>query len=129
MNQYSVPENWKPFWHFYNVPISGNQSEPNSVVKFLRNVAISEDFVSFKLDIDNPKEEIPIALDLLKDPEVSNLVDEFFFELHYRCDIMMYCGWGNRMPNEYLGLTLDRPRILEFFQDLRKLGIRAHIWP
>jgi hypothetical protein len=95
----------------------------------LKNVAIPEDFVSFKLDIDTPAVEVPIALELLKNPEITSLVDEFFFELHYRCDIMMYCGWGNRMPNEYLGLVLDRPRILEFFQDLRRLGVRAHIWP
>ena len=31
-----VPERWKPFWHFYNVPISGNQSEPNSIISFIK---------------------------------------------------------------------------------------------
>ena len=124
-----VPEKWKPFWHFYNVPISGNQSEPNSVVNFIKTVAKPEDFVSFKLDIDNPSVEMPIAMDILNDGTVTELIDEFFFELHYRCDIMMYCGWGNRIPEQLHGLKLDRPRVLEFFQDLRKKGIRAHIWP
>ena len=124
-----VPEKWKPFWHFYNVPISGNQSQPNSIINFIKTVAKPEDFVSFKLDIDNPSVEIPAAMDILNDPTVTELIDEFFFELHYRCDIMMYCGWGNRIPEELYGLKLDRPRVLEFFQDLRKEGIRAHIWP
>ena len=87
-----MPEKWKPFWHFYNVPISGNQSSPNSVVSFIKNLAVQEDFVSFKLDIDSPINEIPIALDILNDASITSLIDEFFFELHYRCDIMMYCG-------------------------------------
>ena len=105
------------------------RSEPNSVINFIQNLAVPEDFVSFKLDIDTSKIELPIAMDILHDPSVTELIDEFFFELHYRCEIMMYCGWGNRIPEKDQGLVLDRPRILEFFGDLRRKGIRAHIWP
>ena len=57
------------------------------------------------------------------------LVDEFFFELHFRCDVMMTCGWGNKMPLELAGLPLDRHHALGLFSDLRKNGIRAHFWP
>jgi hypothetical protein len=42
---------------------------------------------------------------------------------------MTSCGWGKRVPSESHGLKLDRPDILEFFMNLRKKGIRAHIWP
>ena len=42
------------------------------------------DFVSFKLDVDHPETELPIALGLLNDPRLSSIVDEFFFEFHFR---------------------------------------------
>ena len=42
------------------------------------------DFVSFKLDIDHPDTEMPVALGMLSDPTLAALVDEFFFELHFR---------------------------------------------
>jgi hypothetical protein len=38
--------------------------------------------------------EMPVAMEILNNPAVTDLIDEFFFELHYRCEIMMYCGWG-----------------------------------
>ena len=85
--------------------------------------------MSFKLDIDTPLIEIHAALDLLQQPDVTDLVDEFFFEFHFRCEIMSRCGWGTRIPENILGLRLDRPRVMEFFQDLRRKGVRAHIWP
>lgn len=47
----------------------------------------------------------------------------------FRCEVMTSCGWGKRVPAESHGLVLDRPQILQFFIDLRKKGIRAHIWP
>jgi hypothetical protein len=40
--------------------------------------------VAFKLDIDHPDMEMPIALMLRDNPEAFSLVDEFFFELHFR---------------------------------------------
>jgi len=124
-----VPEKWKPFWHFYNVPIAESQIKPDSAVTFIKNLALPDDFVSFKLDIDTPQVEVPIALDIRNDPGISSLIDEFFFELHFRCEFLMVCGWGSAMPEEYMGLKLDRPRVLEFFGDLRRKGIRAHFWP
>jgi hypothetical protein len=55
------------------------------------------DFVSFKLDIDHSDTEMPIALNMLKDKSLSSLVDEFFFELHFQCDVMTSCGWGKKV--------------------------------
>jgi hypothetical protein len=124
-----VPMNWKPYWHFYNVPISANQSHGDSPIRFLQHMATVEDFVAFKLDIDSPNYEMPIAQSLLHDPLVTALVDEFFFELHFRCEVMTSCGWGKRVPAESHGLKLDRPDVMRFFLQLRQQGIRAHIWP
>jgi hypothetical protein len=73
--------------------------------------------------------EIPIALELLRRPEYAHLVDEFFFELHFRCEILMYCGWGSGMPEVVDGLQMNRIGAMKFFRQLREMGIRAHIWP
>lgn len=85
--------------------------------------------MSFKLDVDTPEVEIPIVLEMLNNTEMHSLIDEFFFELHFRCEVMMSCGWFHDIPESFHGLRLDRPSALKLFRDLRKFGIRAHIWP
>ena len=100
-----------------------------SPLRFIRNIARHADFVAFKLDVDTPLVELPIALELLRDDHFNTLVDEFFFELHFRCDLMMSCAWGDKMPTEFDGLKLDLPNTLNYFSDLRQKGVRAHIWP
>jgi hypothetical protein len=70
----------------------------------IKQIAVPEDSVSFKLDIDTPTVEIPLAMELLQDPQLLGLVDEFFFELHFRCEVLMYCGWKDKMLQEYNGL-------------------------
>jgi hypothetical protein len=124
-----VPPKWKPFWHFYNVPISSDPLHPDSPLRFIEAIATPHDFVSFKLDIDHPDTEMPIALALLNNPKYTNLIDEFFFELHFQCEVMTSCGWGKQVPATSHGLKLDRSHILDFFYSLRAKGIRAHIWP
>lgn len=79
-----VPPRWKPFWHFHNVPVHSSVDSPDSPLRFIQQLAGPQDFVAFKLDIDNPDMEMPIALMLRDRPEVFSLVDEFFFELHFR---------------------------------------------
>ncbi len=79
-----VPPLWKPYWHFYNVPIAADGAQPDSPVRFLKQMATPGDFVAFKLDIDHPAMEMPLALSLLSDPSLAALVDEFFFELHFQ---------------------------------------------
>ena len=124
-----VPSALRSRYHFYNAPVSADISHGNSVLRMIREIALKHDYVALKLDIDTPDVEIPIALAILHNTEVRNLVDEFFFELHFQCDVMTSCGWGKRVPPQSHGLTLDRPHVLQFFIDLRKKGIRAHIWP
>jgi hypothetical protein len=88
-----------------------------------------DDFVSFKLDIDTPGVEVPIALELLNNPEFTELVDEFFFELHFRCEFLGKLCWGLTMPENFLGFKLSRSGALDFFAKLRHKGIRSHFWP
>lgn len=79
-----VPPNWKPYWHFHNVPIASDIHHPDSPIRYIRQIASVQDFVAFKLDIDHPDMEMPIALSLLANNTLSSLIDEFFFELHFR---------------------------------------------
>lgn len=85
-----VPAAWKPYWHFYNVPIAAEATAADSPLGFLQTMATPADFVAFKLDIDHPALEMPLALSLLSgDSEAGgrgglDLIDEFFFELHFR---------------------------------------------
>lgn len=119
----------KPFYHFFNAPVAAGIDDEMSPLHFITDIASPEDFVSFKLDIDTPSIEIPIAMEILRNPKISALVDEFFFELHFQCELMKWCGWGDKMPPVDHGLTLDRYHAMKFFREMRELGIRAHFWP
>ena len=59
-----VPPKWIPHWHFYNTPVSGNPVKSSSPVRIIKSIADEDDFVAFKLDIDHPDTENPIAMDL-----------------------------------------------------------------
>ena len=125
----NVPDKWFSRYHFYNTPISSAQVKVNPL-DLIQRVARHSDFVSFKLDIDTAEVELPIVLQLLTTPEIAALVDEFFFELHFRCEYMLSCGWQYPRPPplELSGFILDRPHAWELFSKLRHLGIRAHMW-
>ena len=124
-----VPPKWIPYWHFYNDAIQADEKAHNSPVRMLKSIAGPRDFVAWKLDIDHPETEMPIAMSLLSDKSISSHIDEFFFELHYRCEVMTSCGWGKRVPEMHSGLLLERATVMKYFIDLRKAGIRAHAWP
>ena len=123
-----VPTSWVAFYHFFNAPISSEPESKHSPLRVIKQLATKNDFIAFKLDVDTPTVEIPIALALLE-PEYSNLVDEFFFELHFRDEVMMKCAWGDKIPDEHMGLKLNRRGALELFQKYRRAGIRSHFWP
>lgn len=112
-----------------NIPASHNLSESGSILRMIKQLTRDQDFVAWKLDIDCPEIEIPMFLDLLNSDEYSGLIDEFFFELHFRCEFMMQCGWQDKMPEEYMGMKLERSVVMQSFQKLRYKGIRAHFWP
>lgn len=125
-----VPPAIFPLYSFYNHPVGAVESEGHSVARLIKQIAKPEDFVSFKLDIDTTSVEMPIALQLLNDAKFAALIDEFYFELHFHCEIMLECGWYRAIiPNDFDGLKMERFSVMTFFQELRsKRGIRAHMW-
>ena len=126
----AIPAHFKPYWHFYNSPVKSSKNHPDSPFTYIRQISSEADFVSLKLDIDSPSTEIPLFEQLVSDKDgVFSLVDEFFFELHYRCEVMGPCGWGDKIPQKYGSLELDRVHALQAFSTLREKGIRAHFWP
>jgi hypothetical protein len=112
-----------------NIPASLNHNDSGSILRAIKQVAREQDFVSFKLDIDTPEIEIPIFLDILRTDDYAGLIDEFFFELHFRCEFLMFCGWRDQMPAEVDGFKMERSNVMKAFQTLRYKGIRAHFWP
>jgi hypothetical protein len=80
-----VPNTWKPYTHFYNIPVAANLTHGEHPLRLLDTLHVKErDFVSFKLDIDTSEIEVPIALQLAALPHYQRIVDEFFFEFHFR---------------------------------------------
>ena len=125
-----VPSQLKSIYSFFNAPVSSGTRDDNSPLRFILDNADTDDFVAFKLDIDNSDIEIPIAVSILRNKSVHQLIDEFFFELHFRCELLMLCGWGDQMPDELSGIKLSsRYAVMNFFKELRVLGIRSHTWP
>lgn len=129
-----VPAVWNSRYHFYNAPISKDIAAPMSPLRTIKQIARKSDFVAFKLDVDTPETEIPIALEIRDNPEYSAYIDEFFFELHFNCEIVGENAWGYGKglvngPPDVKGLKMNRKGALELFRDYRIAGIRAHFWP
>ena len=124
-----VPDEIKKIYSFFNIPITSGVDDSNGPLRFIKENAKEEDFVAFKLDVDSPEVENPTALRILNDKSVSNLIDEFFFEFHFRCELMMGCGWEHKIPVDINSLKLSRWQIMNYFKKLRVAGVRSHIWP
>jgi hypothetical protein len=107
----------------------GHSSSAPSPLMLIKQLATADDFVSFKLDVDHVETEIALAYELAIDDEIALLVDEFFIEIHFRCEIMTKCGWKYTEDPPGLEIQLDRLPVMEFFRKLRERGIRSHFWP
>lgn len=122
-----IPDEISQSYHFYNIPISSNVTHKNNPLRIIRDIATVDDFVSFKLDVDTPYVEIPLALQIANDPSMAALIDEFFIEIHFDCPLLRGC-WGT-VPKSIDGFTLDRVSAMKILQKFRTMGIRSHFWP
>ena len=126
----SIPTNFKDTVHFINVGVSNNVTSDYSPIRLIKSLTVEpHDFVAFKLDIDTTNIEIPIFFQLLEDPNVYKIVDEFFFELHYNCPLVITKIHPVKAPPGYEDkIDLNRVGVLKSFSELRHKGVRAHFW-
>ena len=121
-----IPADVKQKTSWYNIPISSEVGGADNPLTFIKNLTRKEDFVVLKLDIDTPVLEIEIVRQIMRDPELWALIDEFYFEHHVSGSPMQWNGWGDLTSNDApLGDIEDS---YEIFRVLREKGIRAHSW-
>ncbi len=102
-------------------PEAGNKMNPiNSILESFDE----DDFIVFKLDVDTPTVELPLALQILNGGAngiYHQLIDQFYFEHHVHL-LEISSQWGSSMN----GTIKDS---LDLFYGLRSKGIPAHFWP
>ncbi|KNC71723.1 hypothetical protein SARC_15735 [Sphaeroforma arctica JP610] len=106
---------------FFAIPVTPEVGSLHNPLQYIKANCREEDFVVFKLDIDTPAVETALAWQLL-DADIAHLIDEFYFEDHVSGSPMCFMGWTWGWKDHDLATSI------KYFQDLRKLGIRAHSW-
>ena len=83
-----------------------------------------EDIVIFKLDVDSEAIGLGIMDQVINDPELLALVDEFYFEMHVCNHVMRMHG---------MQCTEKSKHKVNAWYDLvtpaREKGLRMHFWP
>ena len=109
--------------HFYNVGVTDVRESQHNPLYLISQICKPEDFVVFKLDIDS-KFEINLVNQLLRNTDIMNLVDEFYYEHHVKNDVMRMHGLGKGTNRKYtLAAWYD------MVTGARKKGFRMHFWP
>jgi hypothetical protein len=116
----SVPRHLLPAYHWINVGVNTTVDSPLNPWTGLLDKYNPDDLVIFKLDIDTPHLEIPLAEQLLGDERLAKLVDQFYFEHHVAMK-EMHRYWRRNVRGN-VKTTLD------LFYGLREKGVPAHFW-
>eukprot|EP01035_Chromulina_nebulosa_P031082 gene31082-41397_t len=90
-----------------NKYVSVSGSEPHSVwnpLQFIKGKCKQSDFVAFKLDIDHEITESAIVNQLQSDEEAQSLIDEFYYEQHFRLLQLRYPTAQERISNPLLAM-------------------------
>lgn len=116
-----IPAHLKPVYHWFNIPVNAEPGHPDNALDYIRATALPEDFVVLKLDIDNTPVEEALVMQIIRDPELLGLIDEFYFEHHV-----------NTQPMNRYWLMQGAPQTLadsyRIFTALRDRGVIAHAW-
>mmetsp|Transcript_40807 Transcript_40807/g.100994 ORF Transcript_40807/g.100994 Transcript_40807/m.100994 type:complete len:376 (+) Transcript_40807:1923-3050(+) len=126
-----------PRIHYYNVPAQTDPSSPMNPWYTLKATARPGDFVVVKLDVDHQPTELALVRQLLADPELAGLIDDFFWE-HHVAGSIVGCpkiwrggpkgGWARMVFDSTLGALETLAESYAIFMQLRCRGIRAHSW-
>lgn len=109
--------------HFYNFGVVANVDDVQNPVQVLKTIAHPDDYVIFKLDIDNTPIEEAIVESMLADPLALALIDDFFWEHHVN-QIDMNPIWSTTY-----GLSNSIKDSIVYLRKFRDKGVRAHSWP
>lgn len=108
--------------HYFSVGITAGKNDEHNPLAVIRRKCKPKDIVVFKLDIDN-KLELRVVQQLLSDPELLGLVDEFYFEHHVNNPLMAMHGLNKQ------GSPLDLKSWYDMVMPAREKGLRMHFWP
>ena len=122
----SVPADVKRKTSWFNVPVTTGKDDDDNPFTFIKHMTKPEDFVVLKIDIDTPEVEMKLVRQLMDDPHLLTLVDEFYFEHHVSGSPMQWHGWGDLQSSAAPFSTLAES--YEMFSRLRRQGVRAHSW-
>ena len=117
----AIPARWKPYYHWYNIPVSSDPDHADNALRYIKTVARPEDYVLLKIDIDHPATENALVDQLLASRELLALVDEIYYEHHVNV-APMHRHWKTQASRQYLA---DTYRV---FDALRRRGVLAHSW-
>lgn len=122
----TIPADIKRKTSWYNIPATAGIGDADNPLTFIKALTKPEDYVVFKLDIDAPAIEIAPVQQIIHDPQLIALIDEFYFEHHVTGSPMQWDGWGNLSKNE--APLSDIQDSYELFSLFRSKGVRAHSW-
>jgi len=122
-----VPAELYPTLHYYPHGVVSEIGDKQNPLTIIKKLCRPKDIVIFKLDIDSPRIEQALMKQVLSDPELRNLVDEFYYEMHVCNNVMKLHALGcskkdGETPfrvNEWYDVALPA----------RRAGIRMHFWP
>jgi hypothetical protein len=114
-----IPDMWLTSYHWINTGVDSTVNANLNPFTMIKEHFLPEDFVVVKLDIDTPSVELPLAQELLNDPILHTLVDQFYFEYHVK--LKELTEWGGVTE----GSIYDA---IHLMTQLREKGIASHFW-
>ena len=116
-----VPQHLMGSYHWINVGVSAEPGHKlNPLTMLLERFDPIDDIIIVKLDIDTASLEVPLAFQILENPELNHLINHFYFEHHVHM---------KEIQGQWVG-SMDGTiaESLELFRRLRQRGIAAHFW-
>lgn len=107
---------------YFNVQAPIDAEDRMSPIRLIKALVKPHDFLVFKIDIDNDPVELAIVNSFMDDANITDLIDEFYFEHHVTNNPLEFQGWG------LLDKTNNITQSYALFKKLRAAGIRAHSW-
>jgi hypothetical protein len=120
----TVPRKYRDITHYHQqwIASSPDQKDP-FLPTVIRETTSKEDYVLFKLDIDNgPVEKGTVDHLLSDDNDDLDWIDEFVWEHHVTNYIMR--PWWEKTIDKSMSIADS----YQYFLRLRKQGVRAHSW-